>query len=59
MRDLEESLRVRIARVVPKSPAEKAGWVRARGSATTMILGDGANDSLAFNEAACRGTPVG
>jgi len=40
------------------SPQEKAAWVRARGGATTMILGDGANDSLAFNEDACRGTPV-
>ena len=40
------------------TPVEKAGWVRARGTDTTMILGDGANDSLAFNEAACRGTPV-
>ena len=40
------------------SPAEKAAWVRDHGGAATMILGDGANDSLAFNEAACRGTPV-
>jgi Cu2+-exporting ATPase len=40
------------------SPAEKASLVRARWSGNAMMLGDGANDSLAFDAALCRGTPA-
>lgn len=40
------------------SPQGKADWLDARGAAQTLMLGDGANDSLAFDRALCRGTPV-
>ena len=40
------------------SPEEKAARVKARDPDRTLMLGDGANDSLAFAAAACRGTPV-
>lgn len=40
------------------SPAEKAAAVRAIDNKDTLYLGDGANDSLAFDEAFCTGTPV-
>ncbi|MBU3665814.1 MAG: HAD-IC family P-type ATPase [Chthoniobacterales bacterium] len=40
------------------TPAEKAGLVRARWSGNALMLGDGANDSLAFDAALCRGTPA-
>lgn len=42
------------------TPGEKANWVREtqqRGGPILMI-GDGANDSLAFNESFCTGTPA-
>lgn len=40
------------------APEEKAAWLRARGADDVLMLGDGANDSLAFDAALCRGTPV-
>ncbi|AHF89373.1 copper-exporting ATPase [Opitutaceae bacterium TAV5] len=40
------------------SPEEKAAWVEHHAPADTLMLGDGANDSLAFDRALCRGTPV-
>jgi P-type Cu2+ transporter len=40
------------------SPQEKAGWLQRNGANDTLMLGDGANDSLAFDQALCRGTPV-
>lgn len=40
------------------SPEEKAAHVRALDQRDTLYLGDGANDSLAFNEAWCAGVPV-
>ncbi len=40
------------------TPQGKAAWLDARGAADVMMLGDGANDSLAFDRALCRGTPV-
>ncbi|HEY5553224.1 MAG TPA: HAD family hydrolase, partial [Opitutaceae bacterium] len=39
------------------SPDGKAGWIEAR-TRDALMLGDGANDSLAFESALCRGTPV-
>jgi P-type Cu2+ transporter len=39
------------------SPGDKAAWIEAR-ARDTLMLGDGANDSLAFESALCRGTPV-
>ena len=40
------------------SPEGKAVWVRRMDRRDTLMLGDGANDSLAFESAHCRGTPV-
>ncbi|HVS51545.1 MAG TPA: heavy metal translocating P-type ATPase metal-binding domain-containing protein [Opitutaceae bacterium] len=40
------------------TPQEKAAWLDAHGADATLMLGDGANDSLAFDRALCRGTPV-
>ncbi|HEX2855370.1 MAG TPA: heavy metal translocating P-type ATPase metal-binding domain-containing protein [Opitutaceae bacterium] len=40
------------------SPQGKAGWLEAHGADDALMLGDGANDSFAFDRALCRGTPV-
>ena len=40
------------------TPQQKADWLDRNGAARTLMLGDGANDSLAFDQALCRGTPV-
>ena len=40
------------------SPSEKAEWIGRQGANDALMLGDGANDSLAFDRALCRGTPV-
>jgi len=40
------------------TPQQKATWIEAHGANYTLMLGDGANDSLAFDRALCRGTPV-
>jgi Cu2+-exporting ATPase len=40
------------------SPQDKAAWFDAHGAGDALMLGDGANDSLAFDRALCRGTPV-
>lgn len=41
------------------SPRDKAAWFEHEGRAdSALMLGDGANDSLAFDRALCRGTPV-
>lgn len=40
------------------SPLEKAAWLAQHDRQDTLMLGDGANDSLAFDRAFCRGTPV-
>jgi Cu2+-exporting ATPase len=40
------------------SPEGKADWVRRYDDRDTLMLGDGANDSLAFASAHCRGTPM-
>ncbi len=39
-------------------PREKAEWLRKTDARDTLMLGDGANDSLAFDAAFARGTPV-
>jgi len=39
-------------------PRAKADWIRANAPNAALMVGDGANDSLAFDEAVCRGTPV-
>jgi Cu2+-exporting ATPase len=38
------------------TPQQKASWFAEHDDA--LMLGDGANDSLAFDQALCRGTPV-
>ena len=40
------------------TPQEKAQWVREIDRRDTLMIGDGANDSLAFDAAFARGTPV-
>jgi Cu2+-exporting ATPase len=40
------------------TPQEKAGWINDHAATDALMLGDGANDSLAFDRALCRGTPV-
>ncbi len=40
------------------TPQEKAAWLERHASHDALMLGDGANDSLAFDRALCRGTPV-
>ena len=40
------------------TPQEKAAWLRQLDRRDTLMLGDGANDSLAFDAAFVRGTPV-
>lgn len=40
------------------SPQDKADWLLAHDPEQTLYVGDGANDSLAFEAAACRGTPA-
>lgn len=40
------------------SPRGKAEWLGHQDSNDALMLGDGANDSLAFDRALCRGTPV-
>jgi Cu2+-exporting ATPase len=40
------------------SPHDKASWIEQHGADEVLMLGDGANDSLAFDQALCRGTPV-
>lgn len=39
-------------------PREKAEWLDAHAGGAGLMLGDGANDSLAFDRALCRGTPA-
>ncbi|RBP46468.1 Cu2+-exporting ATPase [Roseimicrobium gellanilyticum] len=40
------------------TPDQKAASVRQAGASQTLFIGDGANDSLAFDEALCAGSPV-
>ncbi len=40
------------------SPREKAEWIERHAPDHALMLGDGANDSLAFDRALCRGTPA-
>ncbi|MFN7563828.1 MAG: HAD family hydrolase, partial [Prosthecobacter sp.] len=40
------------------TPDEKAAWIAAHDPHGTLYIGDGANDSLAFDAASCAGSPV-
>lgn len=46
------------AAVAGMTPEGKAAWLRELDAADTLMVGDGANDSLAFDAATCRGTPA-
>lgn len=39
-------------------PEEKAAWIEAHGPEETLMVGDGANDTLAFKSALCCGAPA-
>ncbi|MEM0967419.1 MAG: heavy metal translocating P-type ATPase metal-binding domain-containing protein [Verrucomicrobiota bacterium] len=39
-------------------PGEKAAWIEKNAKSSTLMIGDGANDALAFSKALCRGTPL-
>ncbi len=41
------------------TPEAKAAWVAEHDRGDTLYIGDGANDSLAFDAALCAGSPVG
>ena len=41
-----------------RTAQEKADWIGQNDRNDTLMLGDGANDSLAFDRAHCRGTPL-
>lgn len=40
------------------SPNDKAQWIKSFAPQTALMIGDGANDRLAFIEAVCRGAPI-
>jgi len=40
------------------TPEQKAAWVTEQNDNNTLYIGDGANDSLAFDVALCAGSPV-
>jgi Cu2+-exporting ATPase len=40
------------------SPDGKAAWLASEAPDQALMVGDGANDALAFEKAACRATPV-
>lgn len=40
------------------SPRDKSDWIERNAPGHALMIGDGANDSLAFDAAICRGTPV-
>jgi len=40
------------------APQDKADWIERHAKSRALMIGDGANDSLAFDAAICRGTPV-
>jgi Cu2+-exporting ATPase len=44
--------------VAEATPRQKADWLTRCDARDTLMLGDGANDSLAFDAAFARGTPV-
>ncbi len=40
------------------SPEAKAEWIERNAKGVALMIGDGANDALAFSRALCRGTPL-
>ncbi|WP_164002642.1 heavy metal translocating P-type ATPase [Pyxidicoccus caerfyrddinensis] len=59
VRDLAEALGIPIAHALGgQRPEDKASAVSALDAADTLYLGDGVNDSLAFERALCAGTPA-
>jgi Cu2+-exporting ATPase len=41
-----------------QSPEAKRNWIRREAPDSALMIGDGLNDSLAFETALCRGTPL-
>jgi Cu2+-exporting ATPase len=41
-----------------QSPEAKRDWIRTEAADSALMIGDGLNDSLAFEAALCRGTPL-
>ncbi len=39
-------------------PVAKASWIEEHAPGSALMIGDGANDALAFAKAVCRGTPL-
>lgn len=59
VRQLSESLGLPTERAVGgMDPDAKARWIEERNPDSVMMVGDGANDALAFERAGCRATPV-
>lgn len=40
------------------TPRAKARWIHTHARNNALMIGDGANDRLAFDQAVCRGTPI-
>jgi Cu2+-exporting ATPase len=40
------------------TPMDKARWIEEHDPASTLMIGDGGNDALAFDAALCSGTPM-
>jgi len=40
------------------TPEGKAAWIQKNARGEALMIGDGANDALAFSQALCRGTPL-
>lgn len=40
------------------SPDDKAAWIATHDPDPTLMIGDGLNDRLAFDQAGCRGSPI-
>ncbi|QSQ24117.1 heavy metal translocating P-type ATPase [Pyxidicoccus parkwayensis] len=59
VRDMAEALGIPTAHALGgQRPEDKASTVAALDAADTLYLGDGVNDSLAFERALCAGTPA-
>ncbi|MCY1020977.1 heavy metal translocating P-type ATPase [Pyxidicoccus sp. MSG2] len=59
VRDMAEALGIPLTHALGgQRPEDKASTVAALDAADTLYLGDGVNDSLAFERALCAGTPA-
>jgi P-type Cu2+ transporter len=59
VRKMAESLRLPQENgLAEMSPSDKAQWIQDLDREDTLMIGDGANDSLAFDRTFCKGTPA-